>query len=159
MKRIVILILKCSIGISLFLTIGVVIYMGNIHVPDGVIREAVRRSDLTDRNYILCRRERTTGFDWIMIRDEHGRRVNELINIAGPVPWDIGLYHGFVMANNTYVFYVEEVRKVHSEAINEYSFEYVVSDWDILYPIRRESLPLEMFCQSWRFITEDDLHE
>ena len=133
-------------------------YIGTVHVPDGVIREAVKERNLTGRSYVLCKRERVTGFDWLMIRNENGNKVYEYINIVGPTPWDLGLYHGFVQSNNTYVFYVEERRVVYSEAVLGGSFEYVVLDWDILYPVRREFFPIDMLFQTWRYITKDDLH-
>ena len=143
------MIIIMAIGLILF---GVHFYMANIHTPQNIIRTARKESELTEGSYILTRFHRVTGFDWMLIQNENGESVQEHINIIGANPiTELSLSYEFTrMGRNTYIFYIEE-------RIEEYTVgrgievQYVVTGWDILYPVRRIN-----FISPRRYITEAD---
>ena len=129
--------------------------MRNIYEPKDIQRSAVKENQLIGKRYILCNAERVTGFDWLLVKDENGNSVNELCNISGVNLFEeLPIKYELEMAN-TFVFYVAEKRMVFSEALGQDAIEYVVTGWDILYPIKRGN-PLDLFSTK-KYISEDDL--
>ena len=128
-------------------------------MPRETIKTSVKYESLLDKKNILCITQRTTGFDWILIRDEYGNEDRQSIWITGvAVPQgDIGLTQDFILGWNTFVFYVEERRVVYCELLRESVIEYVVSGWDVLYPIRRDSANPFNWISSRKYMTEADL--
>ena len=134
---------------------GVSVYMKIFHVPESIIRTAVREKEVTDGNYILCKRTVTTGFDWALIRDEYGNASNEVCNIVGANPfYELNLKADFVFSENIYVFYIEEKNTYYSEEMKMDMLEYVVTGWDILYPVKHGGLNL---FSPRKYITDKDL--
>jgi len=135
--------------------LGVRFYMKNIHTPENILRVARKESELTEGNYILGQPYRTTGFDWLLIQNENGEKVQELINITGADPFtELNLSYEFGMGRNTFIFYVEERIEGFSEEMGVSTVEYVVTGWDILYPVRRVT-----FFSPRRYIIETDMRD
>jgi len=142
--------------ILFILILGVSFYMRNIYTPIAIIKTAVKESSLSGESYILCQRARTTGFDWRVIQNEYGDIVNELCNVIGSNPFaELLLRHEFVMAQNTFVFYVEEKTMKYSEVTNQEEIEYIVTGWDILYPVKHDVI--FNFFSPKGYITKNDL--
>ena len=141
--------------VILALIVGVIFFMRNFYTPDNVIRTAVKESELSGQNYILCKSVIVTGFDWVLIKNEDGKKTNELCNIVGPTPFkELKLDADFVWAQNTYIFYVVEKRMVYSEVTKQEEVEYLVAGWDILYPVKHG---FPYFLSPKKYITEKDL--
>ena len=122
---------------------GVSFYMKNIHTPETILKTAVKKNELSDKNYILCKTAVTTGFEWLMIKDEEGKKTSIFCNIIGASPFDeLNFISGFAWADNTFIFYIEEKKMVYSEATKQDEPEYVVTGWDMLYPVKREFIDL-----------------
>ena len=131
--------------------LGVYFYMANIHTPQNIIRTARKENELTEGSYILARLYRVTGFDWMLIQNENGESVIEHINITGANPFtELRLSYEFEMGHNTFIFYIEERIERYSLGFGDV-IEYVVTGWDILYPVRRVN-----FISPRRYITEAD---
>jgi len=136
-------------------TLGVIFLVQNINEPNVIIREAIKKKDISDINYVLCQRARVTGFDWLVIQNEKGENSKEPCNIVGPNPFeDFDFEHEFIMAQNTFVFYIEEKNTHYSEEMGMDVIEYTAVGWDILYPIKRELFDL---LASKKYIVENDL--
>lgn len=134
-KKLTKIILFCIMALILTIT-GVSFYMKNIYTPEMILRAAIKESELVDKRYILCKEAVTTGFEWIMIRNEDGQKTKAYCNIIGAQPFDdYKLKHEFHLAYNTFVFYVEEKNMVYSEITKQDEIEYAVTDWDVLYPV------------------------
>ena len=145
----------CVLVVLVLIMTGVSLYMKNIYEPKGIIKIAVKEKDLSDRSYILCIRTVSTGFDWIMIKDEDGNKTYQHCIVIGVNPFaELNLSADFIFADNTYVFYIIEKRTVFSVVTNQYEVEYVVAGWDILYPVKHG---FPDFLSSKKFITEKDV--
>lgn len=131
-------------------------YMKNFHTPQTIIKTAIKENEITDKSYILCQEARTTGFDWVLIKNEGGEKISEYCNIVGASPFsDLNFRHEFSMAKNTFIFYVEEKRMTYSEATKQDEIEYVVTGWDIKYPVKHGDL--FAFFRTNKYITEIDI--
>ena len=105
------------------------------------VKTAVRRSDLPkDGNYIICDWKWVTGYNWYVSSSEGMGKKGTWCNIIGPSPYDLDLYYEFTISRNKYVFYVTDVQEYYSEEMSLHMVDYTVSGWDILYPVRRESM-------------------
>jgi hypothetical protein len=91
-----------------------------------------------------------------MVKDEDGNKTYTHCNIVGTDPFnELNLNTDIIFAKNIYIFYIEEKNMVYSEATKQDEIEYSVKEWDILYPIRRNT-PLALF-NSNKYITEKDI--
>jgi hypothetical protein len=134
------LLILASIIAMIFILIF--IYLRYIRVPDHIMKTAVTQSSLIGKNYVICRRARVTGFDWLVITDNNGMKY-EYCNIIGANPFsELNLSDDFVFSDNRYVFYIIEKRVYYSEELHEDCLEFVVSGWDILYPVNHGILNL-----------------
>jgi len=106
-------------------------------INDEIAMTAVRRRELRGKNYIVCKWEAITGYNYQLIRDENGRRTNKLCLITGSSP-ESEIIYDLLISNNTYVLYVVEKKPYHFDG--EIGVEYVVDGWDVLYPVKRDSL-------------------
>jgi len=132
---------------------GVYLFFAHFHTPENIIREALKENALTERRYILCQLHRVTGFDWVLVQDENGEEVYDFIYITGANPIaEHKLSYEFEMGRNTYIFYVEEKNEGHLDYLGLETTEYIVSGWDILYPVRRVT-----FISPRRYITLADI--
>jgi hypothetical protein len=132
-------------------------FMKNINVPksESILKEAVKRKDIPNSDYILCQWARVTGFDWRMIRNEEGEKTKKYIKISGVNSFiEFNFKYEFIMSRNTFSLYIEEKKTYYSEEKGMEVTEYTVTGWDILYPIKRES---EEFFTTKRYIVEGDL--
>ena len=145
-----------TVIISLFTVVfGVWFYTAFIYKPNGILRVALKEREIAEEKYILCRLYRVTGYDWFLIQDENGEDVNDFIYITGANPIaDLKLSYEFEMGRSTYIFYIEKRHEVYSELLGENVVEYVVTSWDILYPVRRIT-----FISPRRYITEADVRK
>ena len=130
----------------LYLIYSVVMYHV-INIPftspnEEIVRETVPFWKLFGRDYIVCTRERTTGYDYSVIRDKSGIPNSPYVLIVDTDNNRIGspplpLEHELSLYNPKIIFYVMEKREIFYEEIGEYCTEYVVDGWDIPYPMRR----------------------
>ena len=148
--------LRFFVLLVISLLLGGIILVRHSHIPETALRVAVKENEISDVRYVLAKRERITGFDWRLVKNEYGERSNELFNITGLSPFDeFSFRHEFVMANNTFVFYIEEKKLYFSNEIMQNAIEYSVSGWDILYPVKRHDFPY--IFRSRKAILENDL--
>ena len=123
------------------------------------IKMAINISDIPpSEDYIIAKMTWVTGFDWELADEDHNLSKYKGIycNIKGPTPNDLILRYDFQISGNTYVFYVEERREFFDEEMNEPSLEYIVSGWDILYPVKHGVG--DLLRTSWH-ITSKDIYD
>jgi len=151
--------------IVLFVTVVVVyssvnlITFGRIIFPfprvtdDEIIKIAVNRGDIQDRVFIICQWTRTTEFNFVLIQDEDGNRVNSHCIVTG-IDLEKELSYDFLISGNYFVFYVVEKTQHFDPRFSEDGFaEYVVDGWDVLSPVRRNAL----FNRTPRYVLIEDL--
>lgn len=128
-KRIYIMYLICII---IF-----IIYIPNL-IP---IKYAAKEKNLKiEKNYILCRNQKVTGFNWLILGDINGKYKNpEDIEIIGKTPYETFNYT-IDKTENTFVFYGEFIENRIKDGEDKPHKVFQASDWDILYPIKRNSL-------------------
>jgi len=150
------MIIVATVIISIvLLLLGVLFYFAYIHAPENILRVARKESELEEGSYILCQGARVTGYSWILIQDENGDEVRDFINIMGVDPIaELNLSYEFEMGHNTFIFYVDERIVSYSEFLGEDTIEYMVTGWDILYPVRR--VPYTLISPR-RYILETDM--
>jgi len=157
-KKIILLVallmLTAVVGMLLYM-----FYMKSIYVPpEKILKTAVKKRQLAGKNYILCHSVKVTDFDWFCIKDEDGNELKEYCHIVGPDPFKTFAFsYDFEMADNIFIFYVKEKRRYYSEEILEDILEYVVTEWDVLYPVKHtEFWGFDLFKTS-KYITENDI--
>ena len=75
----------------------------------GIYKVAVFERNIKDEQYILCKGERTTGFDRCMIKDETGEECSnfsEVIRVVGIKDPSNTENYALSCGDNTYVFYI-----------------------------------------------------
>jgi len=141
----------------ILIAIIIVLVLLLVFAPRGIIMVAVDKEEIEPAKYVICRPSMTTGADWVALEDDRGE-VNEMCYIRGSKPFGgLALSGDITRAENMYVFYVEEKRRVYCELADAEVLEYVVSNWDILYPIKRDLVFFE-FLRSKRYITHRDIY-
>jgi len=152
MKKVLLL----SIIATLIIVLGVLLLIKDEYKPESILRSAVKEYNLSGENYILCQRERTTGFDWVLIKNEDGKKVRgEYCNVIGANPFDDFTFkHEFITAGNTFIFYIDEKQINYSEEMRMDIIEYIATGWDILYPVKHDIFDI---FNSKKYITEKDL--
>ena len=129
----------------IFSAVSIVRY-GVVNIPFGVseseiVKTAVNEGDLSGKKYIICEREATTGFSWRLIRDENGQPSRKCCIITGEDPYEeLNVNGNFWFADNRFVFYVVDQKWHEDESIGDHT-EYIVSGWDILYPVDHGLVP------------------
>ena len=64
MKKMIVI---ATVTVSIILVfLGVYLYYAYIYTPENILREARKESEVTEEHYILCRRARVTGFNWLV---------------------------------------------------------------------------------------------
>jgi hypothetical protein len=92
----------------------------------------------TKDNYIICKRVRTTGFDWEIIggsRNYYSK--NEYVEIINDLPakeYSYSILHG----QNEYLFYGEFIGQ--DSFYGEKYRKFKVIKWNIIVPVRRYSI-------------------
>lgn len=104
-------------------------------ILDPIIKTAVKREDIKG-NYIICIYDQVSSFEWLVIDSAEGIKKRGYCNIIGPDSWTkYSFPYEFSISDNLFIFYVEEKREYYSEETCEDMLEFVISDWDILYPV------------------------
>ncbi|MDR1687958.1 MAG: hypothetical protein LBS21_05020 [Clostridiales bacterium] len=153
--------LKAIVGMLFFLLMLFIISNLPAFIkPDKILKSAIFYSGLGKQNYILCQPCGVTGFEWRLIGGTGANNAFDYCIVKGEDPLgELKPKYEFMTAGNTFVFYVEEKRTSFSEAINEDASEYVVSEWDILYPVRHDDFFMFDLFGSKKYITETDILE
>jgi hypothetical protein len=156
-RSIVILVLTIIVAVPflmLMVLIGIALYKNPTILKP--LKTAVKESELVGKNYILGEHVSVTGFDWYLIKDENGEEGKEYFNVIGPNPFEeFSLSYDFYVSGNIYIFYITKKRRYYSEKMREDMLEYIVTGWDILYPVRRVCPDNIPFIN--KYITEYDL--
>ena len=124
-----------------------------------IVKKAIRISEITDRDYIICRYVITTGFNFFMYEDEYGTEQSEYIVVVGSTTTGLETFpegilsYDFLTAGNHFVLYVTEKNLYFDEFLQEHIVEYTIDGWDVLYPIRHNSI----INVAPRYIINDDL--
>ena len=151
---------KFMYAIKIFVVIaGALIFMQNFYMPREILKTAVKENKLKSEKYILCQAAVVTGFDWVMIQDEYGKKTYEFCNIIGIVdPYiELNLRYEFFLGRNAFIFYIEEKKIYYSEEMREDILEYVATGWDILYPVKHGDFP--NIISSNKYITSKDVNK
>ena len=130
----------------------------NLNKSDtAILKTSVKKSQLIGKSYILCKEAWVTGFNWILIRNEYGIITDKYCNVIGANPFEeFAFRYEFRLAKNTFIFYVEEKNVYYSKELAQNVTEYLVTGWDILYPVKHDDYFYGFFNKN-RFITEDDV--
>lgn len=109
------------------------------------VKYAVSKDSLnkSNRPYFLLQWIQITGSEWVIIGDQNGLYENPKYIVAkGNVPSAIENYN-IATGNNTYICYGNFIgyTDIHEDIKLE---TYQFTDWDILYPIKR-NLPIEFW--------------
>ena len=132
------------------LILGFIVYMRNFHMPAIPLKEAVKKSELADKKYIICEPTHIDGFDWYLIQDVEGRTLKAPCNIIGAYPFtELEVGHEFATAGNKFIFYVTEKKTANNSAN-----EYLVTGWDILYPVKNSKSLLPKLWSPKKYIID-----
>lgn len=85
-----------------------------------------------DKDYIICELVKTTGFKW---RTSDG----ELISVIGCDPMDMFCSYSIEYGHNKFILYGEFLSDMY-EIEGEFFRIFNCKDWDVVYPINRDSL-------------------
>ena len=124
--------------ISLTLIVGVLLFLCYGYFP---VKFALKeRNVISSENKILCRTQKVTGFDWMMLIEVDGETKAVDIRIEGKSPFkELGAE--VLYGENTFVLYGEFVGEGVFGETERYRI-FRCDKWDILYPIRR---PMSLF--------------
>lgn len=140
----------------LAVTVAVLLTVASINAQP-IIKTAVKKRNLPkNETFVICELVPVTGFDWKIISTNEINKKDTWCTIVGPTPLDLNLEIDFLTSSNSYVFYVANVREYYSIEIDGTAIEYTVTGWDILYPVRRESMLT--FLKTPKYILESDLN-
>ena len=129
------------------------------------VKRAVTRYGFKDRDYVICNYTKTTGYQWIAVEgsyegfNKHYCRL-DTSSIYPSLAFDYDFMRG---TNNRFVFYFTEIREYHDAFLDEMVTEYIIDDWDILFPVTHGNIRGMLFKGIFRFtfpswwIIESDL--
>lgn len=106
------------------------------------VKFAIKADDLknSDRSYYLVKWTRATASTWMIIGDQTGEYSEaQYVVLQGNVP-DIVSNYDIAIGQNIYVCYGEYLGERENLDTGETIGEYQITDWDILYPVRRNSV-------------------
>jgi hypothetical protein len=110
------------------------------------IRFSVKMESLAGKEYIICKEVRTTGFDWIVVESSFG--YAGYVELRGKIPLSEYRNNYPRIRFNSFVCYGEFLGEGEFDGYDYRIFK--VSDWDVLYPVQRESaLPQFLLPKSW----------
>ena len=132
-----------AILLPIYLSSSLSVY-GRVVLPhtfkNDIVKEAVKITDLDSldrKQYIICRSAATTGYNCYIFQDENGNKPDDpYCLITGTNPF-LELSYDFILVHNTFILYYTEKIPYDFDTIGTY--EYVVDDWDVLYPIKRDN--------------------
>lgn len=149
---------KTIISIFILFSISVIFCLRFFNNTAPILKTAITKKDIIKMKYILCKRIKTTGFDWVVIQDKEGNKVDEVCNIIGSDPFEeLNLSYDFFMGDNTFIFYIEDRREYYSKELKQNCVEYHATGWDILYPIKHGRIT--GILESRWYITQNDTYE
>ena len=142
--------------------------------PADSLKPAISRGEISGSNYIICKRVAVTGFHWKVVEGGDASIENGYCNIVeessfekidfDPRYWGSGHYESpvdglnlgveFWAADNTFVFYINDVHTYYSEEMKETITVYSASGWDILSPVKHGRIG--SFFESKAYITTKD---
>jgi hypothetical protein len=126
--------------------------------PKEILKTAVFKGDLREKNYIYCQPCSVTGFEWRLIGGNSMNARYDYCIVRGADPESIfNLKYEFMTAGNIFVFYVLEQKEYYSEILGEQCIEYIVDGWDVLYPVKHGSIFDGIIFS--KHITIDDIKE
>ena len=140
----IIVVLSIFILIITYIIINLFLYNGIVNPfvqieKDDIVKIAIKMGDLNGKEYIICKREVTTGYNYQLIIDENGESHKyKLIRVTGFHPSQQKMPEIY-WANNSYVLYITEKKEYFDSDLGENVIEYIVDNWDILYPVKRDS--------------------
>lgn len=139
-------IISISLAILVIGYVSVSIVMhGRIITPfaivkkDDIVKKTVKLSELRDREYIICRWARVTGYNYELVMDERGIRSNSFCRVSG-IELEGKLAYEFLISDNYFVFYIVDKKEYVDSELEQHVTEYIASGWDVLYPVRRQAL-------------------
>ncbi len=99
------------------------------------LKLAIKGNDYTEKNYIVCEKVKTTGFDWRISSSSVGYvgmvvlkgNIDDAMNFKYPLEWG---HNQFIMKGN---FSNEEY-----DFGNEKYPIFIVDSWEIIYPVKRD---------------------
>ena len=148
---------RAALFICIALPVIVFVLFSALSLSQPIVKTAIRKNRLPENEeYVICRWTQTTGYNWIISSSKGLGEKHTFCRINGPTPLDLDLKYDFLISSNKYVFYVTDVREYYSDELHEDVIEYTVSGWDILYPVRRESMIT--FLKTPKYILESDLN-
>ena len=119
----------------------------------GIIKPTVIESFLEGKEYIVCREVLVSGAEWVMIQDENGNDVYKYIDLRGLE--NLENLPRYIDTNNKYVFYFNN-KFISDDYFGEPILTYNVTDWDIIFPIKRGDRISGIF-ESGGFVTLNDI--
>ena len=115
---------------------GIVVPFGTVN-DDEIVKKTLKGYEIKDK-CIIGDWVAVTGYDYILIRNEKGEFSRKYVRLTGNTP---NVTYEFITIN-TFILYVEEKKEYYDTEINENVVEYVVSDWDVLYPAKHDDTPV-----------------
>ena len=118
----------------LFVVGFIVIFLAYQFYP---IKITVNENNLSDKNYILVKSCATTLSNWKIINNEQTKSDDDnYVRLEGNTP--VNLNYNLLSGNNIYVCYGEFLE--NGNLMGETYKRFNVVNWDILYPVNRNSV-------------------
>jgi hypothetical protein len=118
--------------IKLLVVLLSVIFIASFWFP---IKLAVKKQTLKDKEYLICKKVTTTGFEWIAVEGTYS--FCGYVRLEGKVPLEE--YRNFYpsVRCNQFVCYGNVIGEDIFDGDKYLIFN--VERWDVLYPVQRES--------------------
>ena len=142
---VIVRVLKNKRRIILFPIVFVLLLAGTLSLiwNSQKIKKAVFINEINNRDYIICRYTAMGGYRWHVLEASYEGFENHLASIDTSLINDnMSFNYVFLTSGNKFVFYYIERNESICDINNELVIEYLVDDWDILYPIRRDLLDI-----------------
>ena len=121
------------------------------------VKYAVKMEDLTGSGvpYYLVQWVQVTGSSWEIVGDQYGYYPESLYIIAEGETPSAAKNYSVAIGQNTYVCYGEYVGECEIPESGMVLGKYKFTDWDILFPIKRETVLPSWFYSS-NYLSEAD---
>ena len=129
------------LSIGAFLVAMLVLFIVSTRTP---VKYAVRLDDLAEsgESYYLVQWIEVTGSYWEIVGDQDGYYSYseiEYIVTEGKMPYAV-INYSVILGQNTYICYGEYVGESENTDIREVFSKYRFTDWDIVYPVKRDTI-------------------
>ena len=104
------------------------------------VKTAITQDEIKELNapYYLVKKEFSSAAQWIVIGDQNGEYPEpRYADLRGKFP---SVDYVLQIMDNVYVCYGEYVGQRDNPAVTEPFYVFDVSGWDILYPVKRDSV-------------------